>query len=121
MRYGSVLILSIILWGCQPYSSADLAGRWQATHLMEEGDSIAIDLSEVHFTFDEEGGYTFVSTLAYSEAGAYRLDGPYLFTTDTLHAPVEEKAVEIKQLANDSLILLMNDKGRDRVLTLRKE
>ena len=119
-KYWGILLVTGLV-ACQPYSTSDLAGTWQAVGLTDSADSLEIDLSEVRFTFDADGGYTFVSTLNYREAGSYRLDGPYLFTTDTLHSLSREKAVEIQQLANDSLVILMNEAGRDRVLTLLKQ
>lgn len=121
MRLLVFISLPLLLVACQPYGNGDLAGEWRAVHLVEGHDSVAIDLSTVGFSFTAEGDYTFRSTLDYHEAGTYRLDGPYLFTTDTVNQLSTEKAVEIQQLANDSLVLLMNEAGRDRVLVLERE
>ncbi len=116
-----LVALIFLLPSCSPYNNTDLAGEWTAISLTEEGDSLAIELSDVGFSFTEDGQYTFSSTLEYQEAGSYRLDGPYLFTTDSLSGVALEKAVEIKALQNDSLTILMNDLGKERVMILQRD
>jgi hypothetical protein len=106
---------------CEPYAAADLAGAWQAVSLTEEGDSLSVNLADIGFTFEAEGGYTFRSTLKYREAGTFRLDGPYLFSTDTTTQLPQEKAVKILHLNTDSLQLEMQEMGKTRILWLVKE
>lgn len=125
MHHYLSLLLALIMMNCiscNPYHSDDLHGQWQAVSLTEEGDSLAVDPQEIRFEFMEGDRYAFQSTLAYKEAGTFRLDGPYLFTTDTLVSGLQlEKAVEIQTLANDSLVLLMQDRGKERILVLVKD
>lgn len=122
MRISFPLVLLIfILTACQPYSEAELYGEWKIIELTEEGDSLAVDLNELGFQFKENGRYHFQSTLKYEEAGTYRLDGPFLFSTDTTQESTTEKAVEILQLSGDTLILLMQEAGKDRSMILKKE
>ena len=106
---------------CEAYEKSELSGNWQAVNLTEEGDSLAVDLSDIRFEFRDDGRYYFHSTLNYEEAGTYRLDGPYLFSTDTLKSLSREKAVEIMLLNADSLQLRMQELGKERIMLLKRE
>jgi hypothetical protein len=115
------LALCLLMISCELYDNTELSGNWQAISLTEEGDSLAVDLSGIRFEFKEDGRYYFHSTLNYEEAGTYRLDGPYLFSTDTTQSLIREKAVEIMLLTTDSLELRMKELGKERIMLLRKE
>lgn len=117
----AILMFSFAFCACDPYSDADLAGNWKAVEITEEGDSLAVDLSGIRFEFTNDGHYYFHSTLNYEEAGTYRLDGPYLFSTDTTQEISREKAVEIVLLNADSLQLRMQELGKERIMLLKKE
>ena len=119
MVYLAVLLLLGV--SCSPYTKSDLAGKWQAVSLMEDGDTLAVDLAVINFQFTEAGYYHFNSTLNYEESGTYRLNGPYLYSTDTLDAPYREKAVKIVLLRNDSLLLKMEEMGKERMVLLKRE
>lgn len=119
MLFAGMLLLSCL--ACDKYANADLAGNWEVVSLTEAGDSLALDLSAIRFQFTEDGYYQFHSTLDYREAGTYRMDGPYLFSTDTLQPPLREKAVEITYLSADTLSLRMKEMGKERLMILEKE
>lgn len=116
----AVLMLSLVFFACDPYADSDLAGSWHAVEITEEGDSLAVDLSGIRFEFTNDGRYYFHSTLNYEEAGTYRLDGPYLFSTDTTQEISREKAVEIMLLNTDSLQLRMEELGKERIMLLKR-
>lgn len=119
-----LLMASILVFGClacDKYANSDIAGNWEAIELTEAGDSLEVDLASIGFSFSEDGQYHFSSTLEYEEAGTFRLDGPYLFSTDTLKLPLREKAVEIIQLNSDTLALRMKEMGKERHLVLRRK
>lgn len=115
----SILVLGCL--ACDKYANSDIAGDWEAIELTEAGDSLGVDLSSIGFTFSEDGQYHFRSTLEYEEAGSFRLDGPYLFSTDTLQPPLREKAVEIVHLTSDTLQLRMKELGKERLLVLKRK
>ncbi|PSR14887.1 MAG: hypothetical protein DA408_05475 [Bacteroidetes bacterium] len=116
-----LLLLYLLGTACAPYTKSDLAGKWQVLSLTEDGDSLAVDLALINFQFSEDGYYHFNSTLNYEESGTYRLNGPFLYSTDTLDSPHREKAVKIVLLRNDSLVLKMEEMGRERLVVLRRE
>lgn len=117
----SILIIPFFLLSCQPHSTNEFVGNWNAIELSEEGDSLAVDLKEINFEFLANGRYSFNSTLKYHEAGTFRLDGPFLLSTDTTRNPAKEKAVEIIQMSGDTLMLLMQELDKSRVMVLRKK
>lgn len=116
----AVLMLSFSFFSCNPYADSDLAGSWKVLQITEEGDSLGVDLSGIRFEFTNNGRYYFHSTLNYEEAGTYRLDGPYLFSTDTTQEISREKAVEILLLNTDSLELRMQELGKERIMLLKR-
>lgn len=77
-----------------------------------------VDPREISFTFQADGTYQYRSTLDYQEAGRYRLQPPYLFTTDTTRETGTEKAVEMLVLQSDTLLLRMVQDGKEQRLLL---
>lgn len=112
-------LCTVVIVACGPYQSRDFYGHWQGILLTEEGDTLAIDPSLIRFHFDKKQ-YTFSSTLNYQESGEYHIKGDVLFTTDQQTSGAREKAVLIKYLQNDTLILGMKDNGRNRELKLKR-
>lgn len=117
---GLVLVCTLLLAGCAQYSASDLVGNWEAISLTEEGDSLQVNLAEIGFEFNEQGGYNFSSTLNYEEAGTFRIDGPFLYSIDTTSSLGREKAVKIETLNLDTLTIRMREGSKDRLLTLQK-
>jgi hypothetical protein len=116
-----LLFVLLLFNACAPYAPSDLAGKWKAVELSEEGDSLKVDASNVYFRFLESGRYEYYSTLNYHESGMYKLDGKYLLSTDTTRSDQAEKAVEIVKLVNDSLVLKMKEQGKERLMVLIKQ
>lgn len=99
-----------------------LIGSWTAYEVLEEGESLDINASEIQLEFVDDFTYAYQSTLDYKEAGQYNVQSSYLYTTDTLPtAQAARKAVEIIQLTSDSLQLRMNDEGKERILKMLKD
>ena len=99
-----------------------LIGSWTAYDVLEEGQSLDINASEIKLDFHNEEIYSYKSTLDYKEAGQYTVQASYLYTTDTLQEnQAARKAVEIIQLTADSLQLRMNDEGKERILKMLKD
>lgn len=117
-----VFALLTLLTACQSgYQAENLKGQWQAIAITEEGTPLAVDPSQIQLSFTSEDRYTYESTLNYREAGSYSVDGAYLFTRDTLNQASTEKAVEILQLASDTLQLKMMDGDKERQLTMVRQ
>lgn len=116
---GTVLCL-MLAQSCASDSPNLLLGQWTAFEILEEGEILDLNASQIQLGFEEGDKYTYLSTLNYKEAGQFRVQTPYLFTTDTTADQRTEKAVEIIQLTFDSLQLRMNDDGKERILKLLK-
>lgn len=118
---GMALGLSLCCTACAPYTPSDLAGEWSCVSLTETGDSLPVDWAAIHFSFDNDGGYRFLSTLNYREEGAFKIRDSYLYTRDTLRAGTAEKVVEITRLSRDTLILRMREQTKERIMVLKRD
>jgi len=106
---------------CQTESAQErMIGNWEAFQFLEEGDSVKIDPSEIKFSFGQNGRYHFSSTLNYKEAGTYKMAETVLYTTDTLTLSSIEKAVLIKKINQDTLVLEMKQENKNQVLSLKR-
>ncbi|MEL6639515.1 MAG: hypothetical protein AAFW73_05630 [Bacteroidota bacterium] len=117
-----LLLLALGFLACEDGTNEKLLlGQWQAVELVESGEPVEVDLEGVYFEFLPNERYHFQSTLRLSESGRYYTVGPLLYTTDTTAEEAIEKAVKITQLTPDSLTFLMNDRGVEKQLHLRKK
>jgi hypothetical protein len=110
----------LALSACSNAEEKALTGKWQGYELLEEGETLPLDASEISFEFGADRTYAFSGTLNYREAGAFRIQGEYLFTRDTLNEGSVEKAVLLSDISPDTLILKMREGEKDRILKLRR-
>ncbi|MCB0572266.1 MAG: hypothetical protein KDC66_21010 [Phaeodactylibacter sp.] len=115
-----VVLAGMMALGCAPVQESLIQGHWQGVTVLEEGAPLQVDPALISISFGSDNGYDYTSTLNYREAGTYYIDSKYLHTTDTLNQASTEKAVEIVTLTADSLILKMNEGGRERLLKLAR-
>lgn len=115
-------LMVLLFNACAPDDPNLLIGSWTAYDVLEEGESLDINASEIKLDFVNDEVYAYRSTLDYQEAGQYTVQSSYLYTTDTLQeSQAARKAVEIIQLTADSLQLRMNDEGKERILKMLKD
>ena len=105
---------------CKCENERRIIGKWQALQLMECDNVIPIQIELVDIEFMSNGKYIFHSTLNVKEEGDYRIRKNFLFTQDKMREKAPEKAVLIKSLEEDTLVLQMSFKGKDQWLTLVK-
>ena len=115
------LFLLLVLTACRNQAERQIIGKWQAAQLQECDDLVPIQTELVNFEFTKNGKYTFNSTLNVHEDGVFRIKKNYLFTKNETNHAAAEKVVLIQSLTNDSLVLAMNYKGKDQLLTLIRE
>jgi hypothetical protein len=108
----------LMLSSCSDKRPELLQGRWDAILLVEESDTLQMDLSPVFLEMSSEGTYLFQSTLNYLESGRYRLEGNLLYIQDTTSTGSKERRIRIRQFEADTLILDMESEGLSRQLTL---
>lgn len=106
---------------CKSENERRIVGKWQAAQLMECDNLVPIQTDLVDIEFMSNGKYIFHSTLNVKEEGNYRIKKNFLFTQDKLREKAVEKAVLIKSIDDDSLVLQMSYKGKDQWLTLIRE
>ncbi|MCB0546444.1 MAG: hypothetical protein KDD19_02595 [Phaeodactylibacter sp.] len=111
--------LFLLFTACSPVDESLINGEWAGIAVIEEGSPVNVDPTVIKMSFKDKG-YTYASTLNYKEAGTYHIDSKFLYTTDTINQASTEKAVEIVKLTVDSIVLKMNEDGRERFLIMGK-
>lgn len=110
----------LALGSCSDPAEKALTGTWQGYELLQDGQALPLDPSEISFEFGADRTYAFSGTLNYREAGSFRIQGEYLFTRDTMNEGSVEKAVLLSEMSPDTLILKMREGEKDRILKLRR-
>lgn len=121
LHYVFCLVLVCFFLCCGAREDALLIGEWQATQVVEAGDSLQLDPAEVGFTFQANNRYSFRSTLRYTEAGTWHYERGFLFARDTTVANGEERVVAVEKLTADSLVIRMRADTAERWVTLLRE
>lgn len=117
-----LLTMNVLLFaGCSNNEPLAITGQWKATALEEEGEALDVELDKIQFTFYPNAKYDYKSTLNYREAGHYQMRSKYLYTTDTLNQASVEKVVEVIRFIPDTMVIKMNQDGKERLLTLAKQ
>ena len=120
MRILIVSFLLCLFFACGEREDQLLLGEWQATQVLEAGDSLKLNPAEVGFLFRPDNRYTFRSTLRYEEAGTWRYTEGFLMAQDTTRPNTPERVVAVEKLTPDSLEIRMLSDGKERWLTLLK-
>lgn len=124
MHLRHCIYLAALLFFCSCGEREDLLllGEWQATSVLEEGDSLQLDPTQLGFVFRPDNRYSYRSTLRYEEAGTWRYAEGFLYAQDTTQADTEERIVAVEKLTKDSLEIRMLAADKERALVfLRKE
>ena len=107
------LALLFFFCGCQEDSKYAelLPGTWKVASIYENNQLKDMNTTNIQFSFNENGQYTYRSNAEYQEAGPYYIERKLLYTTDTVNAQRIKKSVKIKEITADSLFLDMNQGG----------
>jgi len=103
--YWLFLIIALLSACKSGYQEEQLHGSWKGVSVTEEGTPLAVDPGLIQLEFMPGNYYTYKSTLEYQEAGTYHVEANYLYTKDTLNQASTEKAVELLQVTDDSLLI----------------
>lgn len=122
MRVLTIALLLFLVSACGEREDLLLLGEWQATSVLESGDSLQLDPAQVGFVFRPDNRYTYRSTLRYKEAGTWRYAEGFLYAQDTTQADATERIVAVEKLTTDSLEIRMlaGDKERELVFLRKK-
>jgi hypothetical protein len=121
LRLLTLSLLLLLASSCGEREDLLLLGSWQAVSVLEAGDSLRLDPTEVGFDFAANNRYNFRSTLRYTEAGTWRYADGFLFARDTTRPANEERVVAVEQLTADSLAIRMLADGKERELLFLRE
>ena len=112
---GGLAAVAVAGASCGSDRTSELLGTWRATTLIEEGDTVDVNLDDVSLRFDSAGRYVYTSTLDYFEEGGFVLEDDIL-TTDPDVDTVGVQRVRVTTLDTSQLAFLMFDGGRQRIL-----
>ena len=121
MRILTLTLFTVLFLSCGEREDKLLLGEWQATQVLESGDSLKLDPAQVGFLFRPDNRYTFRSTLRYEEAGTWRYAEGFLMAQDTTRKNSPERVVAVEKLTVDSLEIRMLSDGEERWVTLLKQ
>ena len=121
LPYAALIVLVFLFFHCGERDDALLLGKWQATQVLQQGDSLLLNPAEVGFSFLPSNRYFYRSTLRYQEAGRWRYDNGFLFAQDTTRSAATERIVAVEKLTTDSLVLRMRADTTEQIVTLLKQ
>ncbi len=113
-------IMFLLSSACHTIDQKDLQGTWVGQQVIEAGDTLTMDLSNLRLHFDPDGSFTYVKTSRERLAGAYSISGSLLELLVSDPAP-ETILIQISDLSADAMHLRMNHDGNERHLGLVKE
>ncbi|MCC6282269.1 MAG: hypothetical protein IT262_16820 [Saprospiraceae bacterium] len=112
---GSLITIS----SCAPDARL-LEGSWRLTGYYQDGQALAVPLDSVGLVLHPNQVYEFRSIGFYREKGAFRTSSNYLFLRDSTSAAMQERALKILFLTEDSLKLKMQHAEKEQVLFFSK-
>ncbi|MBK8506563.1 MAG: hypothetical protein IPL46_32825 [Saprospiraceae bacterium] len=117
-----LVAIALLLWACiscGEHSPDALIGDWRADLVVEEGDTLEMDLANVTLRFTEDRYFKYKHTQRDSLSGSFNLSKGLikLFVNE----PVTDTIIiQISNLNDESMILRMNHEGNERLVTLVK-
>ena len=117
----SISLLVIILFvygsGCKDPSPDALVGLWKAREVIEDGDTLELDLTNVYLDFQTDQNFKYRHTQRDSLAGTYELKKGLirLYVSNPLHDTI---IIQLTDLRPESLVLRMNHEGKERFVTM---
>ncbi len=113
-----VIFICLVQVSCTHSENEKLiAGSWQGTEWLVNGQPSARNVQKTAFSFDGKDKYSFDYGDT-KESGTYKVENDMLFTTPQGQ---NEMMVKILKLTKDSLVFDMNRGGTPETLTLVKK
>jgi hypothetical protein len=120
-KFGRLVMIGVTFYflACEHHSPEALTGDWRADVVVEEGDTIEMDLASVSLSFTQDQHFKYKHTQRDSLAGSYNLSKGLikLFVTDPATDTI---IIQLANLNENSMILRMNHEGKERLVTLIK-
>jgi hypothetical protein len=114
-----VFILFFSLNSCSYIATYQIVGVWRIVEIFENNKLLKDKtLNSVILQFNDEGQYTYQSTLNYKETGNFEVKRNILVMSN--HLSNEEKKLHIDALSSKKLVLLMEDAGKARKMVFTK-
>ncbi|MCB0666572.1 MAG: hypothetical protein KDC80_12140 [Saprospiraceae bacterium] len=112
------LLCTTFLLSCQSLSEEAIQGEWKARSVIEEGDTLDLDLSNVHLTISEDN-------FKYRHTQRDSLSGKFDLSKDLIELYVavpriDTIVIQVVDLAASSMVLRMNHEGKERLVTMNR-
>ncbi len=118
----SILLLGFVSILCftSVWNKVSIVGSWHGKTLLQNGNAITSDWSNVKFIFNVNGKYSYTNASEYTENGKYQVKDHMLVTIPENDQTGTARSVEIIKLKLNSLVLRMNDNGNEIILQLER-
>ena len=113
-------LLCLVLVSCHSIDEGDLHGTWVGEQVIEAGDTVTMDLSNLRLHFEPDGSFTYIKTSRERLAGTYSMSGS-LLELEVQEPEPEQILIQISDLSETAMHLRMNHEGNERHLGLVKE
>ena len=108
VRLKALVCLASSFWiACEEYSPELLLGTWRASTVIEEGDTLDLDLSNVKLAFNESTDFIYKHTQRDSMIGKFKLEGALINVF--VGAPQQDTIIiQVSQLDKEMLVVRPN-------------
>lgn len=97
-----------------------LLGKWKVIDVQDAGQPQEFDMDSIYFEFKEKDTFRMTDTYGGKILGAFRMEPPYLYISTFEQDGKKDQPIEMLKFTEDSLLLLMNNNGVKRTITLVK-
>lgn len=106
------------LISCQSLTEEAIQGEWKARSVVEEGDTLDLDLSNVHLSIKDDN-------FKYRHTQRDSLSGKFDLSKDLIElyvaAPrIDTIVIQVVDLGASSMVLRMNHEGKERLVTMNR-
>ncbi len=115
MRFPIILFIIVCCAACSDsYYKEHLFRSWKLESQRGEGaiQQSQLEIDDVEIDFSDHYTYRYNSMNTYEETGNFSVEGTHLITYPRDDQP---RYFEIKHISEDSLVLIMQDEGREMI------
>ncbi|NND32109.1 MAG: lipocalin family protein [Saprospiraceae bacterium] len=116
LKYSFITVFSLVgVLACQQHSPEALTGSWKAISVVEENDTLDLDLSNVNLTFNSD-------MFLYQHTQKDSMRGTFSLKRGLINLYVQKPegdtiVIQLTELTDSELILRMNHEGKERFVT----
>lgn len=113
------LLFSFVGIACRSMTVDDVVGTWEAYEVMQEGDTLNLDLEHVVLKVNEGGEFLYTHSSRDTMSGNLSIDKG-LIHLEVAHPSAEILLIQLQDLDSESMTLRMNHDGKERIVSLSR-